>query len=398
MKLYITILFGAVIAQMPTPSFSTSTLRGRRQLHLSKTECTLFLKDIQYLPIEEADSSGDEVKHHDHDHDHQKTDFHSSRTEEKWSCEFSPAQAKNFGVDTVEIEGIDEKFLQSHGAKSGRSTLVISEGTIEGTEKIIVPSTASVEVHELSKDEINDRRGQRQRRHRNLATPSGRLRTLVVRVIAKDGTEPTASIQKMRADVFEDKLCLKSQYDACSHGQLKIEPYQGKTQTGRSISGGVVDVKINSNPVNGNKQTFETNAKAKAAELYGDLTQFDLILFCIPPGTGDWLAYAYVNRLDSYYNDNWCSSISTQVHEVGHNLGLAHSGEGFISYGDQSGMMVRKRITIMTTTMMIIISEYSIKQIVYKASFFQKLYIISNREILLFSLSLSYNSPHLILL
>ncbi|OEU10182.1 hypothetical protein FRACYDRAFT_247795 [Fragilariopsis cylindrus CCMP1102] len=327
---------------MPTPSFSTSTLRGRRQLHLSKTECTLFLKDIQYLPIEEADSSGGEVKHHDHDHDHQKTDFHSSRTEEKWSCEFSPAQAKNLGVDTVEIEGIDEKFLQSHGAKSGRSTLFISEGTIEGTEKIIVPSTASVEVHELSKDEINDRRGQRQRRqqqHRNLATPSGRLRTLVVRVIAKDGTEPTASIQKMRADVFEDKLCLKSQYDACSHGQLKIEPYQGKTQTGRSISGGVVDVKINSNPVNGNKQTFETNAKAKAAELYGDLTQFDLILFCIPPGTGDWLAYAYVNRLDSYYNDNWCSSISTQVHEVGHNLGLAHSGEGFITYGDQSGMM-----------------------------------------------------------
>jgi hypothetical protein len=32
--------------------------------------------------------------------------------------------------------------------------------------------------------------------------------------------------------------------------------------------------------------------------------------------------------------------MSGQVHEVGHNLGLAHSGEGTVAYGDQTGMMV----------------------------------------------------------
>jgi len=321
------ILFGSIVSQAPTSSASTdATIRGRRQLLLPKTECILFLKDTQYLPIEEEISGEYELE---------QPDLFHTRVEEKWSCEFDPVQAKNLGVDIVEIEGIDEKFLENKGAKSGLSTMVISGGIIEGTEMLIVPSTAYVEVHELLD---GDNKNLRQRQ-RNLIATSGTLNTLVVRVISKDGTEPSASIQQMRSDAFEDRLCLKSQYDACSHGQLKIEPFQGKTQTGRRINGGVVDVKIDSNPKIGNKQTFETKAKAKAAEIYGDLTQFDLVLFCIPPGTGDWLAYAYVNRWDSFYNDKWCSSISAQVHEVGHNLGLAHSGEGSMNYGDQSGMM-----------------------------------------------------------
>ncbi len=33
--------------------------------------------------------------------------------------------------------------------------------------------------------------------------------------------------------------------------------------------------------------------------------------------------------------------VSAQVHEVGHNLGLAHAGEGDFAYGDTTGMMVR---------------------------------------------------------
>lgn len=35
----------------------------------------------------------------------------------------------------------------------------------------------------------------------------------------------------------------------------------------------------------------------------------------------------------------WCTRVSAQMHEVGHNLGLAHSGEAGNTYGDQSGMM-----------------------------------------------------------
>lgn len=36
----------------------------------------------------------------------------------------------------------------------------------------------------------------------------------------------------------------------------------------------------------------------------------------------------------SFYNNKWCSYPSAQVHEIGHNYGLGHSGHGNNRYGD----------------------------------------------------------------
>ena len=41
----------------------------------------------------------------------------------------------------------------------------------------------------------------------------------------------------------------------------------------------------------------------------------------------------------SVYSNNWCNYVSAQMHEVGHNLNLGHSGEGTETYADQSGML-----------------------------------------------------------
>ena len=336
MKISLAVLFGAVIVKAATSSSSSSSstdasLRGaarQTQTQTVHTECTLFLKETRYMSSASTDGPVEL----------------QVLTKKKWSCEFDPVQAINVGVtvDTVELKGIENTFLESQGAKSGLSTLLTSKGIVEtsdGRIVMVIPPSAVVQVLERPDADL-DNSIRRRRQRRNLAASSGTLKTLVIRVIAKNGIEPTASIKQLRSDVFEDQVCLKSQYEACSHGRLKIEPFQGNTKTGRTINGGVVDVKIDINPVNENKDIFEKKAKEKAKEMYGDLaTQFDLVMFCMPRGTGDWLAYAYVNRNDSYFNDKWCSSVSTQVHEVGHNLGLAHSGEGPETYGDQSGMM-----------------------------------------------------------
>ncbi len=301
---------------------------GSQSQAFESIECILFLKATRFELSSPGNSEG-----------------RTFLEEEKWSCEFDfldhteeKAGANEILRSTVELEGIDNDILESQGAKSGRSKLLVSEAvirSIHGRQVLQVSPTAIVEVVEENNEALDT-----SHRRRTLVESSGTLKALVIRVIAQNGAEPSASVDRLRSDVFEDKVCLKSQYAACSYGRLEIEAFSGTTTTGRRINGGVVEVKVNVNPSYGNRDQFEAAANKRAAEIYGDLaSQFDLLLFSIPPGTGDWLAYAYVDRFDSYYNDKWSSSVSAQVHEVGHSIGLAHSGEASDSYGDQSGMM-----------------------------------------------------------
>lgn len=180
----------------------------------------------------------------------------------------------------------------------------------------------------------------------------GEFTTLVIRVIAENGIEPTNDMTTTQNNAFYDKVCLKSQYAACSKNQLIIKPFEGKTTTGETIEKGVVNVQVDINPTskggkgNGNREKLASRASQMAEKKLGNLKkQFDLVLFCLPPGTGDnWEAFANVNRWDSYYNDQWCGHVSSQLHEVGHNLNLAHSGAGNNKfkkndYDDASGMM-----------------------------------------------------------
>ena len=64
----------------------------------------------------------------------------------------------------------------------------------------------------------------------------------------------------------------------------------------------------------------------------------DHIMYCLPPGTMRIIAYGYINSWLTVFQDNWCTYVSSQVHEIGHNLNLHHSNENG-EYKDQSGMV-----------------------------------------------------------
>jgi len=64
----------------------------------------------------------------------------------------------------------------------------------------------------------------------------------------------------------------------------------------------------------------------------------DFVIFC-QPLQGNWYAYAYINHYMSFFNGEECIYVSGQLHEIGHNLGLAHSGEGDDKYADETGLM-----------------------------------------------------------
>ena len=332
----------------------------RRHLEAG-TECVTYLQIVEFV-----------------DKDH----------EESWICQFSPEDATRFGGSlTVEIDGLTseemKEEMKERRAVSGGSVLRLgSNSYIEERQKrdnIFLSSESSSKVRidrsfessgkslasslailhipldddfeiEMMDENIDVRhyrhRRARRERRRNLAESKGTLNTLVVRVVDRANRSTRLSGLQLENDVFKDELCLKSQYEACSYGNLRIRQ---ATEGGGSING-VIDVAVDVIASQSYAESIGNAARAATITRFGGIDQlldtFDLVLFCQPPGTtyrysgdGDWIGYASVNGWASYYNDVWCQSVSTQMHEVGHNLGLDHSGVGFSEYEDSTGMM-----------------------------------------------------------
>mmetsp|Transcript_44802 Transcript_44802/g.108248 ORF Transcript_44802/g.108248 Transcript_44802/m.108248 type:complete len:388 (-) Transcript_44802:1983-3146(-) len=98
-----------------------------------------------------------------------------------------------------------------------------------------------------------------------------------------------------------------------------------------NVVDGVMDLELSINAVG---STSHDVLVASAAELEvrfnaNSIDQvFDNVMLCFPSGTTsggstNWVAYAGLNSYYSVYNgDKWCANEVTQVHEVGHNMGL----------------------------------------------------------------------------
>ncbi|KAG7374726.1 polymorphic outer membrane domain containing protein [Nitzschia inconspicua] len=283
--------------------------QGKDKSNKKEITCTLFLKEIL---LEPEVPTGDPVK-----------DFMNARTVTSWSCEVDDKEVNGiaYGIDNnkrknfkrfLDLKGVDKKYLDEH-ANSGSSILRVKGANMK-LEELEITKDATFVIEDVPES------------HRRLAPTSGTLKTKVIRVSGSNGAaSPTATAAQLKEDIFDDASCLKSQFHACSKGALTITEGPIEEVTIATDPSGPADV---------TRGWMEGNATALVAK-----ADYQLVLFCQPQTTGGWIAYAYINDWRSYYNHNWCRYVSAQLHEVGHNLGLAHAGEARVEYGDQTGMM-----------------------------------------------------------
>ena len=168
-------------------------------------------------------------------------------------------------------------------------------------------------------------------RNTNQCTPRSRNRITLVIAAEFTDQKTSTSDEVLSKRVFgtnEGDVTLKSQMDACSNGKVNIIPATEST-TGERITDGVYRVYLNEPIQNKSRyDTFSAMHQEAERELGNLWDQYDHVMFCMPPGSqGNWLAFGYYNSPFSAFNDQLCTSVSHQMHEVGHNFNLRHSNE-----------------------------------------------------------------------
>lgn len=215
-------------------------------------------------------------------------------------------------VPSVDDDWIGQK-MNSGVLISGEVYLDISKNTIvdRNTETLVMTEEPTF----LASDDESDGR-----RRRKLAKTLGEKTVLGVRVVASNGAL-TASENELSQSIFggpSDLLNLKSQFYACSHGKLNFQKRSDLRGATTSIRNGVVTIKVNlpvevgsSVMVNAVSETLLREFEISRSEIA------DHVMYCLPKGVFNGVAYAIMNFGLSVYNDHLCASVSTQMHEVG---------------------------------------------------------------------------------
>jgi len=160
---------------------------------------------------------------------------------------------------------------------------------------------------------------------------------IVMRVIDGRSVGPTLTKEALADGIFGtngDFLNLSSGYDNCSGGKQKFIPGVFADATD-----GVMDLGLTASTAGLSASAVESLARTAMDQVPNfNPDSYDHIMFVLDPSI-NLLAYAYINWKYSVFQDLWAARPSALIHELGHNLGYLHSGEGNDQYGDQSGLM-----------------------------------------------------------
>ena len=297
-----------------------------------------------------------------------------------------PDRTLNIELDTGIYEIKNAQPLWAQGHLSGSTQIEIPAGsTINGATinvhgKKPKPAGGKGKGQGLFDRDLKESRTPEQERNlaelnRQLAVVTGTKTVLVVKVnhigAGNLGTT-TDNLFTIANDVFgnqisgNDAVNLHSQYEACSHNKLNFVPSTNDAGNSNSndadvtnIVNGIVEVTVNTDcstiPCDGTMRNDVNNALGRAFGASASNVA-DHVMHCLPSGAMTGIAYAYINHWNSVYSDRWCRYVSAQVHEIGHNLNLAHAGEGSNSYGDQTGFVSRPCL-LQSHDMMCILSK-----------------------------------------
>lgn len=176
-------------------------------------------------------------------------------------------------------------------------------------------------------------------RHRELVRKTSR--TFAVLRLSTSDLSPGPSLQDLHDLFHPTEINLKTQFEACSFGAFQV------------VKGPVLDVRIPrvaSSFRSASELVQEAEEYVLRERRLSHMTQLaDHVMFCIPAGIpdsrGDWTATGMFHNYRTTYNNEYCLSLAATMHELGHNLGLKHSGVPGNKYGDGTGTMGSSPLT-----------------------------------------------------